>query len=304
VFELFEYTVAQKTLIIAGVRIGGMPGMVPTVAIPSIFYSKDRLVKNAETGDFDGIQTEETLSMLKDLSERTGLSTMLDVVASSPRAMEKYLTYLADNTDFPLLIDGSGDIAVNSTGILTAKENGFLDRVILNSLTPDTKEPLLEVIRETGLQNVLLLTFSTAALISVTKRVELADALIHKAQELGISNILIDTGVMDLPTLGIACKTQMIIKDKYGYPVGNGAHNAISTWGGLVPKFGKEAKTPALVGSSLMPVVLGADFVLVGPAKHAPVVYPSLAMIDTALAGSLMESRMRPEKPHPRYLIG
>ena len=303
-FELFEYTVAQKTLIIAGVRIGGMPGMVPTVAIPSIFYSKDRLVKNAETGDFDGIQTEETLSMLKDLSERTGLSTMLDVVASSPKAMETYLTYLADNTDFPLLIDGSGDSAVNSTGILTAKENGFLDRVILNSLTPDTKEPLLEVIRETGLQNVLLLTFSTAALISVTKRVELADALIHKAQELGISNILIDTGVMDLPTLGIACKTQMIIKDKYGYPVGNGAHNAISTWGGLVPKFGKEAKTPALVGSSLMPVILGADFVLVGPAKHAPVVYPSLAMIDTALAGSLMESRMRPEKPHPRYLIG
>ena len=187
---------------------------------------------------------------------------------------------------------------------MTAKENGFLDRVILNSLTPDTKEPLLEVIRLTGLQNVLLLTFSTAALISVTKRVELADALIHKAQDLGISNILIDTGVMDLPTLGIACKTQMIIKDKYGYPVGNGAHNAISTWGGLVPKFGKEAKTPALVGSSLMPVVLGADFVLVGPAKHAPVVYPSLAMIDTALAGSLMESRMRPEKPHPRYLIG
>jgi tetrahydromethanopterin S-methyltransferase subunit H len=218
--------------------------------------------------------------------------------------MDKYLRYLADNTDFPLLIDGSGDPTVNSAGISTAKENGFLDRAILNSITPDTKEQLLETVKETGLQNALLLTFSTMALISVTKRVELADALIHKALELGISNILIDTGVMDLPTLGIACKTQMVLKDKYGYPVGNGAHNAISTWGGLVTKFGKEAKTSALVGSNLMPVVLGADFVLIGPAKHAPLVYPSIAMIDTALAGSLMESRMRPEKPHPRYLIG
>jgi len=304
VLKLFEYTSSQKTLTIAGVRIGGIPGMIPTVVIPSMFYSKDRLVMNAETGDIDRTKTEETLSMLKDLNDRTGLSTMLDVVASSPKAMEKYLTYLVDNSEFPLLIDGSGDFTVNSAGILIARENGFLDRVVLNSLTPDTKEPLLEVVKETGLQNVLLLTFSTAALISVTKRVELADALVHKAQGLGLSNILIDTGVMDLPTLGIACKTQMVIKDKYGYPVGNGAHNAISTWGGLVSKFGSDAKTPALVGANLMPVVLGADFVLVGPAKHAPVIYPSIAMIDTALAGSLMESRMRPEKPHPRYLIG
>ncbi|MFW9960995.1 MAG: tetrahydromethanopterin S-methyltransferase subunit H [Candidatus Thorarchaeota archaeon] len=301
---MFEYTSTQKTLSIAGVRIGGMPGMIPTVAIPSIFYSKDRLVVNAETGDIDEVKTEETLSMLQSLSEKTGISTMLDVVASSPVAMEKYLTFLADSSELPLLIDGSGDYTVNSAGLRVAQENGFLDKVVLNSLTPDTKEPLLEVIKETGLQNVLLLTFSTAALISVTKRVELANALIQKAQELGISNILIDTGVMDLPTLGIACKTQMVIKDKYGYPVGNGAHNAISTWNGLVPKFGKDAKTPALVGSNLMPVVLGADFVLIGPAKHAPVVYPSIAMIDTALAGCFMESRIRPEKPHPRYLIG
>jgi len=301
---MFDYAATQKTLSIAGVRIGGMPGMIPTVAIPSIFYTKDRLVKNSETGAIDEVKTEDTISMLKDLSDRTGLSTMLDVVASSSVAMKKYLTYLVDNTDFPLLIDGSGDPTINSAGISTAKENGFLDRVILNSITPDTKEPLIEVVRETGLQNALLLTFSTMALISVTKRVELADALIHKAQELGISNILIDTGVMDLPTLGIACKTQMVLKDKYGFPVGNGAHNAISTWGGLVKKFGKEAKASALVGSNLMPVVLGADFVLIGPAKHAPIVYPSIAMIDTALAGSLMESRIRPEKPHPRYLIG
>ena len=281
-----------------------MPGMIPTVAIPSMFYSKDRLVTDAEKGDINESRTEETLSMIQDLCDKTGISTMLDVVASSPQAMDKYLTYLTDNSEFPLLIDGSGDHSINSAGIRTARDNGFLDRVVLNSITPDTKEPLLEVIKETGLQNALLLTFSTAALISVTKRVGLADALIEKAQKLGISNILIDTGVMDLSTLGIACKTQMVIKDKYGYPVGNGAHNAISTWSGLVSKFGKDAKTPAIVGSNLMPVVLGADFVLIGPAKYAPVVYPSIAMIDTALAGSLMDSRIRPEKPHPRYLIG
>ena len=140
-------------------------------------------------------------------------------------------------------------------------------------------------------------------MISFTKRVELAGELIKRAKDAGITNIMIDTGVLDLPTLGIACKTQHILKDKYGYPVGNGAHNAISTWRGLVPKFGKDAKSPALVGSSLMPVSLGADFVLIGPVKHAPVIYPSVAMIDAALSGILIESRTQPDRPHPRFLI-
>ena len=300
---MFEYRAEQKTLMIGGVRIGGPLGRIPTVLIPSIFYTKDRLVKNADTGEFDKSATESTLNMLEELTEKTGISTMLDVVATSTEAMEKYLSHLADNTEFPLLIDGSDSLEVNTAGIKFAKESGFLDRVIINSLTPDSHDGLFDVVKETGLSNALLLTFNSASLVSSLKRVELADALIQRAKAAGVSNIMIDTGVMDLPTLGIACKTQHILKDKYGWPVGSGAHNAVSTWAGLVPKFGKIAKKPALVGSSLMPVSLGADFVLMGPAKDAPFVYPSVAMIDVAFSGILIEERIRPDKPHPRYLV-
>jgi len=300
---LFEYTAQQRTLTIGGVRIGGLPGRIPTVVVASIFYSKDRLVKNAETGEFDRSGTEGILNMLSDMSGKTGLPTMLDVVASTPSAMKEYLPYLVDACDFPLMIDGSGDNAVNSAGILVAKESGFLDRTILNSITPGTKDEIYEVVRETGLRNALLLTFDTRAMTSVTKRVELADQLIKRARETGITNILLDTGVLDLLTLGIACKAQMILKDKYGLPIGNGAHNAVSTWRGLVPKFGKDAKAPALVGACLISVVLGADYVMMGPAKEAPIVYPSVAMVDTVLAGSLLEDGIRPERPHPRYMI-
>jgi len=171
-------------------------------------------------------------------------------------------------------------------------------------LTPDTKDDFYDVVQESGLQNVILLTFNAASMMSATKRVEVADELIKKALGIGIKQIMIDTGVLDLPSLGIACKAQHLLKSKYGYPVGNGAHNAFSTWKGLVPKFGKSAKNPALVGSSLMPVSLGADFVLIGPSKHAPIIYPSVAMIDVALSGMYIEERKRPERPHPRYLIG
>ncbi|MFW9786134.1 MAG: tetrahydromethanopterin S-methyltransferase subunit H [Candidatus Thorarchaeota archaeon] len=301
---MFEYRSDQRTLNIGGVRIGGPLGLIPTVLIPSLFYNKDRLVKNATTGEFDKDKTENMINILSDLTERTGLGTMLDVVAMTEEAMVKYLQFLVDRTDFPLLIDGSDSLEVNAAGIRYAMDSGFLDRVIINSLTPDSDDDLFVVVQETGLKNALILTFNSASLASSSKRVEIADNLINKAQSVGVSNILIDTGVMDLPTLGIACKTQNLLKDKYGYPVGNGAHNAVSTWTGLVPKFGREAKKPAVVGSSLMPVSLGADFVLMGPARDAPLVYPSIAMIDVAYSGILIEERIRPDKPHPRYLVG
>jgi tetrahydromethanopterin S-methyltransferase subunit H len=300
---MFDYHATQKTLQIGSVRIGGAPGRVPTVLIPSIFYTKDRLVKNADVGEINQSATEKHLAMLADLTERTGLGTMLDVVATTTKAMEKYLEFLVDKTDFPLLIDGSDSLEVNTAGIRYANDGGFLDRVVINSLTPDTNDSLFRIVRETGLSNAILLAFNSASMSSSTKRVEIAETLIQRAKSAGVTNILIDTGVMDLATLGIACKTQHILKDKFGYPVGNGAHNAISTWKGLVPKFGREAKKPAMVGSSLMPVSLGGDFVLIGPLKNAAIVYPSVAMIDVALSGMLIEKRIRPEKPHPRYLV-
>jgi tetrahydromethanopterin S-methyltransferase subunit H len=300
---MFNYSSEQKTLVIGDTKIGGNPGRNPTVLIPSLFYSKDKLVLDPEEGKFDRTKTESTLNMLAELTDKTGLPTMLDVVATTCSAIDEYMRYLADETDFPLLIDGSDSAEVNASGILTAREAGFLDRVVLNSLTPTTEDELYHVIKQEGLKNALLLTFDASSMISYSKRVEVADELINNTKDAGISNIMIDTGVLDLPTLGIACKTQDLLKNKYGYPVGNGAHNAISTWKGLVPKFGKDAKIPAMVGSSLMPVSLGADFVLIGPAKHAPVIYPSVAMIDAALSGILIERRERPEKPHPRFLI-
>jgi tetrahydromethanopterin S-methyltransferase subunit H len=301
---MFDFKKQQTTFVIGGVRIGGQVGKIPTVLIPSIFYSKDRIVNNADKGEFDKDKAETQLNTLVDLTERTGLGTMLDVVATTRESMEKYLQYLVDETTFPLLIDGSDSLEVNSAGIRYAKDAGFIDRVIINSLTPGTNDSLFDVVQETGLSSALILSFNSVSMISSTKRVEIADTLIRKAKLVGVSNILIDTGVMDLPTLGIACKTQYILKDRFGYPVGNGAHNAISTWKGLVPKFGREAKKPALVGSNLMPVALGGDFVLVGPLKNAALVYPSVAMIDVALSGMLIEERIRPEKPHPRYLVG
>jgi tetrahydromethanopterin S-methyltransferase subunit H len=301
---MHHYEAEQKTISIGDIRIGGRPGLVPTTMIGSIFYTKDKLVINAREGKADKQETEAMVRQLEEISEKTGLPSVLDVIAQTPKAMKEYIRLVADMTEMPLMIDGSGSEEVNLAGLRAAEEIGAMGRVILNSIGPEDDKARIERYRDAGLETAMLLAFSSGAMASSTKRVELAEILIQRTSEAGIENLIVDTGVVDLLTLGLACKAISSIKSRTGTPTGCGAHNAVNMWSGLVPKFGKDAKMPAQVGCNLVPVVLGADFVLYGPIKHAPVVFPSVAMVDVALSGSLLEEGLRPDKSHPRFRIG
>jgi tetrahydromethanopterin S-methyltransferase subunit H len=114
----------------------------------------------------------------------------------------------------------------------------------------------------------------------------------------------VDTVVLDIPTLGLAVKAITRIKDRYGYPCGCGAHNAIHAWKNLSTKYTTNAVTTALGVINALPIAAGADFVLYGPMKNAEVVYPSIAMIDAAYSQLVMEQRIKLDKDHPRYKIG
>lgn len=285
-------------------RIGGVPGLIPTAMIGSIFYAGDKLVLDAKSGTVDKKKTEAILENVSETSMKTGIPNILDIVAETPQAMREYVAYLGDLTDMPLMIDGSGSLEVNLAGLETANELGLIERTILNSIGPEDDESVYQKVVSLGLKTAMLLAFNSEAMASSSKRVELAKILIERARKAGLQNVMVDTGVMDLLTLGLSSKAIVRIKDETGVPAGCGAHNAVNMWEGLVPKFGKEAKKPATVGSSLVPVTMGADFILYGPVKHAPIIFPSVAMVDVALSGGLLEEGKRPKRPHPRYLIG
>lgn len=301
---MYHYSTSQKTLEIGGIKIGGQPGLTPTVLIGSIFYVKDKLVQDPKKGTVERAEVEQALEQLSKISDATGLPSMLDVVGATPDAMREYISFLSNITEMPLLIDGSGSNEVNLAGLERASELGIMERVVLNSIVPETDPSTLEEMHGLGLKNAVVLAFDSESMASSKKRLRIAEDLLNRSLTIGIQNIMIDTGVVDMLTLGIASKALQDAKGKLGYPVGCGAHNAVNTWVGLVPKFGKEARDAALVGSSLMPVVLGADFILYGPIKHASIVFPSIAMIDTALSGVFLEEGIRPDRQHPRFRIG
>ena len=299
---MFRFSVPQRVYEIGGVRIGGEVGENPTVLIGSIFYKGDKLVKDESTGEFDRERAEELISRVEDLSDRTGLQAMLDVVCTNPENAESYLKFAADTTDMPILIDAVSEGAA-LRGLECVKELGILDRAVYNSITPETRDSVYQTIKRVGLESAIILTYSTRAIISSKERVRLLDTMIPKVEEVGIKKPLIDTVVMDVATLGLACKAIRVVKDRFGYPAGCGAHNAIESWRALKKR---KDRTLTLVCSSLvngLPVALGADFILYGPINVAEYIFPAISLIDASYGQVMMEEGGRPKPNHPRFKI-
>jgi len=299
---MFKFKKEQMTFEITDVKIGGDIGENPTVMIGSIFYKGDKTVKDEKNGNIDQEAAKNLIAKAEKMSERTGLPAMLDVICTNPVSAEKYLRFAAETTEMPLLIDAVSDEAAIK-GLETAKDLGIIDRIILNSISPETKDPIYRKIKEVGLKSAIVLTYSVRAIISSEERVRLLEDLIPKVKEAGIQNILVDTVVVDISTLGLACKAIYEIKDQFGYPAGCGAHNAVSSWKAL-----RKKKDPLLtaVSSTIvnsLPVAIGADFVLYGPIKDAEYVFPAVCLIDAAYGQISIEKGKRPSASHPRFKI-
>ena len=299
---MFDYTVPQKTYTISGVQIGGEPGQTPTVMVGSMFYNGDKTVSDPAKGVFDKPTAEKQLKEAEEASEATGLPSMVDLVAENHVAAQKYLDFVVDTTSMPIVLDVVSESEA-CEALRYASDAGVIDRIVLNSLNPHSGIDLYETIQETGLKSTIILTHETRYMLKSDKS-PILDDIVPKAEAAGIENILVDTAVLDIPTLGITAKAIDIIKNKYGYPCGCGAHNALSSWKRLKEKYSKDAQTIVKGVTNTIPTIIGADFVLYGPIKKASSYYPAVAMVDAAYSQLMMEKRIRPDRSHPRFRIG
>jgi tetrahydromethanopterin S-methyltransferase subunit H len=270
--------------------------------IGSMFYNGHIIVRDPINGIFNKKMAESQIRKVEEVSDQTGLSSMLDLIAENSVAAENYLNFMFDTTELPILLDVVDENAMIES-LMYASEQKMIDRIIVNSLSPHTGDKVYETVKEVGCRNAILLLHSSQYMFSSNKDLVL-DKMLPKVIESGIQKILVDTVVIDIPSLGLALKSINRIKDKYGYPCGCGAHNAVSSWRRLHDKYSIKAASIAIGVTSALPIAAGADFVIYGPIRNAEMVYPSIAMIDTAYSQQIIEKRIRIMKNHPRYKIG
>jgi tetrahydromethanopterin S-methyltransferase subunit H len=131
----------------------------------------------------------------------------------------------------------------------------------------------------------------------------LREKLLPAAEQAGIENILVDVGILDIPSVSWAAQVIQMIKEEFGYPSGCAPSNALFQWE-KVRKQGTAAFQAAAAASFALTQFEGADFLLYGPVRFAPWVYPACSAVDGLIAYGGRFSGIRPtSREHPLYKI-
>jgi tetrahydromethanopterin S-methyltransferase subunit H len=276
---MFRYSLEQKVFEIKGVKVGSQPGENPPILIGSIFYHKHKIVEDEKKGVFRKEEAEKLIKNVEELSDRTKIPFMLDVVGASPEAIVKYIEFVSSITKAPILVDPLGDVNVASVALRYVKEVGLIDRVIYNSLTAKSRDEEYKLLQESGVDKAVLLLY-TDKVLDVEARIKSLEMMLKKTRVYGVDKYMVDTFVIDLPSLSVAMRTAIEIKKRFGLPVGCGAHNAISAQRkAFKERFGSEWVKIMELASNLAPIVIGSDFLLYGPIETSNEVFAAVYTI-------------------------
>lgn len=292
----------------SGVVVGGQPGEFPTVLIGSIFYSGHKIVRDHMKGDFEKEEAEALIKRVEELSDKVGNPHVLDVVGSNAEALIRYIDFVAGVTDQPFLIDGPSPL-VRLPVAKHVAEVGLLDRAIYNSIDEHTGEDEVKALKEIGVKSSVLLAFSMKKIwpegrIDMLRGYDNRNGLIELAREAGVVNLLVDTAVLDLASIGLAAKAVYLVKSELGLPAGCGPCNASTTWEKGREKYGEKVYE---ICDSVVDTLIqlnGGDFVLYGPVGEAERVFPVCALIDALIAYANKRYGVNPKvKNHPLYKV-
>ncbi|MFX0135174.1 MAG: hypothetical protein ACFFDN_16140 [Candidatus Hodarchaeota archaeon] len=267
----------QKIVQIGNVLLGGQPGENPIVMIGTVFYAKHAALLDEKTGKIDKNLVEQELNKFTEIIEDTQLQGIIDVVGSYPGALIKECEFIADHVEYPFLVDGLNDSS-RIPAMEGLHEMGLLDRAILNSIDENTSEENLDKLREIGVKNAVLLAFGNKYIFPKQKLNFLKEILIPKAEKANIENIVIDTAVLDMPSISINFETAGLVKNELGLPTGFAPANAIYGWN-FVKKYGENARCGSIASIMTYCAAAPSDFILFGPIKFVECVAPAISLI-------------------------
>ncbi|TAK35050.1 MAG: tetrahydromethanopterin S-methyltransferase subunit H [Chloroflexota bacterium] len=298
---MFEFSQQQKVCNIGNVRVGGRPGEYPTVLIGSMFFRGHKIVSDPDKGIFDKKKAKDLLDREEELSAQTGNPRIIDVIGDTGEALINYVEWVAANTSSPILVDAALPKA-RMEAILHFYKTEIMPRLIYNSLEGHFKEEELVCIKESGIKSAVVLPLTTKAIKPKDRVKLLKEKMLPGAERAGLENLLIDTGVMDIPSVGWSTQAIQQIKDELGLPCGCAPSNAIYLWTKL-----RDRGSPAFEATAALvyglPLCWGGDFIFYGPTRNAVWAYPACAAVDSMLAYGAMNLGLRPDKKHPLYKI-
>jgi tetrahydromethanopterin S-methyltransferase subunit H len=291
----------QNIYEIGRVKVGGQPGELPTFLIGSIFWLGQKMVADANKGIFDAKVAEDIINTCQTQSDITGVPFALDIVGTTELAFEKYFDFVSKHSDVPLMLDAMSP-KTRMAAANMAKKMGLIDRCFYNSVYKGVTDAELANLKESGIKMSIVLADDPhdTTLNGKMKVIEEALALAEKG---GITKPLIDTAIPAFePDMGTSVRTIPIMKEKYGHPVGLGSGNVVTTMGWVKANIAKEFRKGTVTATNTIMQVMGANWLMIGPAEQAEWVFPAVAVTDAYIASAAADLETRPvDESHPIF---
>ncbi len=295
---MFSFTKEQEILEISDTKIGGQPGMYPTVLFGGMFFK----------GEPDCVTAEKYLNNMLDLSKRTGNPAIPDFFIRKEEYIEEITNFieriLPENQPFSIDVT---DPQVKVRVLECLHEKNLLSRTIYNSIHVGITDEEREALTKYTPEMAIIVAFnpkdkSPDGKIEVLENgAHLTDiGLLDISKNLGIKKILIDTAALAPgDNTGAAIAAIPVIKEEYGLPTGCAIHNVVekSKWLNDFESARKTVDASSNVNISLF----GGDFAIFGPIGNADIVFPTVAWQDI-LISEYTENYfgISPDEYHPR----
>lgn len=294
---------------IAGVRLGGQPGEYPTVLCGTIFYHGHKIIEDEENGIFHREIAATLVNRQAELSDETGVPAMLHIYARTAKAFDRYLSFADETWSGPMIMD-SADPDVRASMASLVSELGFADKAVYNSISLGTSDEEADALRRSEIDSAIVLAYNPSD-SSVDGCMNILEnggsvkerGLLSLAKDLGMTNLLIDPGVVPLGSgAGSALRFSVVAKAKLGLPVGSGIHNAVSAWKWLKSKSIMDRKC-CDAAAAAMQLLAAGDFLLYGPIENADFIFPVAAMADILVAEAVHDLGIWPVPEHPLNML-
>ena len=295
---MFSFTKEQKVFDISGIKIGGQPGIYPTVLIGGLFFKGEP--------DFDKAKSQ--LKKMYDLSRRIGNPSMPDFFVRKEEFIEDIVDFIEKSTPKNQLF--SVDIIDPNLKIKILEalhEKKLLSRTVYNSIHVGTTDEERKTLKKFTPEAAIIVAFNPKDKSPDGKIEVLANGanlldkgLLDITKEIGIKKVLVDTAAMAPgDNSGASISAIPVIKEEYGLPTGCAIHNVVekSNW---LDDF-KDARKPVDAASNINIPLFGGDFAIFGPMHNSDLAFPMIAWEDI-LVSEYTESYfgVEPCDFHPR----
>jgi len=295
---MFSFTKEQKIFEISGVKIGGQPGIFPTVLFGGLFFK----------GEPNFIGGENQIKRMLGLSKKVGNPAIPDFFIRKEEYIEKIIKFI--DKKYPKNQPFSIDIIEPDLKIKTLEaldDKNLLSRLIYNSIHIGITDEERDALKIHTPEMAIIVAFnpkdkSPDGKIEVLHNgANLIDlGLLDIVKKVGIKKILVDTAAMAPGDYsGAAVAAIPVIKEELGLPTGCAIHNVVekSKW---LDDF-EFARKYVDASSNVNIALFGGDYAIFGPIYNSDVVFPIIAWQDI-LISEYVENYfgISPDEMHPR----